>query len=62
MHLKNLRKIIIPKGTPLATYIPFKREEYEYIVSPQTEKLLKDEKVKELKLFSKFRRRLQELD
>ena len=55
-------EITIPKGTPLATYIPFKREEYKYVISPQTEKLLKDEKIRELKLFSKFRRRLQELD
>ena len=36
-------EIIIPKGTPLATYIPFKREEYKYVISPQTEKLLKDD-------------------
>jgi len=55
-------EIIIEKGTPLATYVPFKREKYNHTISPQTEKLLKDDKVNMLKLFSKFRRRLKELD
>ena len=51
----------IPKGTPLAVYVPFKWENYIYEVSPQTDKLMLQEDINKLKIKGKFDKRIYEL-
>lgn len=59
---KDSNMVMLTKGTPLAQYVPFKREDYVYQVRASTKKLQKQEYLNNLKLSGKFRRRLQELD
>jgi hypothetical protein len=59
---KDNKLVMLTKGTPLAVYVPFKREEYIYQVCPSTKKLQKEDKLINLKVSGKFRRRLKELE
>lgn len=48
-------EFLIPRGTPLAVYIPYKREKINYIISPLTEKLKKIENAAYFWFATKFK-------
>ena len=58
---KDSNTIMISKGTPLAVYVFFKKENYIYEVSPQTDKLMLQENINKLKIKWKFDNRIYEL-
>lgn len=49
------REILIERGTPLATYVPFKREEYDFSCEMETEKTRYRVKKSQLNISSKFK-------
>jgi hypothetical protein len=57
------RYITLTKGTPLAVYVPFKRENYDYEVVPYPEnkELAKLDEIALLKLKGKFHNRMHQL-
>ncbi len=59
MILKKEGEFLIPKGTPLAVYIPYKREKYSFECVHTTEKLRKKTWIPELSISTKFRNRFR---
>lgn len=47
---------VLERGTPIAMYIPYKREEYQFSVKEVTEEFERDMQKSHLKLSTKFRR------
>ena len=59
MVLKKEGEFMIPKGTPLAVYIPYKRQKYDFECIMETEKLRKKSFISELSVSTKFRNRFR---
>ena len=57
------RYITITRGSPLAVYVPFKRESYDYeiVPYPQDKELFELDETNMLKLKGKFFKRVPEL-
>ena len=61
MVLKKEGEFMIPKGTPLAVYIPYKRQKYDFECIMETEKLRKKSFLSELSVSTKFRNRFRKI-
>ena len=61
MVLKKEGEFLIAKGTPLAVYIPYKRQKYDFECITQTEELRKRTHLTELSTATKFTRRFRNI-
>ena len=61
MVLKKEGEFLIPKGTPLAVYIPYKRQKYDFECITQTEELKKRTRLSELSTATKFIKRFRNI-
>ena len=61
LQVKKEGEFLIPKGTPLAVYIPYKRQKYDFECITQTEELRKRTHLTELSTATKFIKRFRNI-
>lgn len=61
MVIKKYGEIFIPKGTPLALYVPYKREKFEYVIEENTLENQKIDNINRLQFSTKFKNSYREL-
>ena len=54
MIIKKYGQVTLTRGTPIAMYVPFKREEFDFKCSERTPELEKLEETSRLTILSKF--------